>query len=370
MISIIIRKEIDIMKVLHIISTLSSGGAEKMLIDIVREMKRQNINCEVAVLTKKNNFFGEQLTALNIPVYYGKTNKVYSVKNILFIRDILKNNKYDCIHTHLFSPQLFTIIAMMLTKYRYPLITTEHSTHNRRRSMKLFYLLDYWMYKKYNGIIAISNGTKEQLSAYLPDTFKKTVVIENGIQIEKYKYAKPYSKIKLHPSLNKDDKIILMVAAMREQKDHETLIRASKILPDNYRVVFVGEGKRFSEVKEYASKYGRNNIIFLGRRNDVPSIMASSDVFVLSSNWEGFGLVVVEAAAAGLPIVASNVDGLNQIVRDLGGYLFEPGNEVDLAKGILVAVDSKIKLNQENLNKYSIKKTVASYVEFYKKVIK
>lgn len=356
------------MKILHIIPTLSSGGAEKMLVDIVREMQKQKIQCEVIVLTKNDNFFGEQLEALNVPVYYGPSNKVYSVSNIQFIRSILLQNKFDCIHTHLFAPQLFTPLAMFLSTCNVSLITTEHNTHNKRRDSKMFYLLDRWMYNQYDAIIAISDGTKNQLNEYLPNTMSKTVVIENGIQVEHYKNMKPLPFDKIDRSLKVNEKIILMVAAMREQKDHETLIRASQLLPEDYRVVFVGDGERFDEVKQYAVVNGRENIIFLGRRSDVPAIMASSDLFVLSSKWEGFGLVVVEAAATGLPIVSSNVDGLREVVYEIGGSLFEPGNEKELATKIIESISVE-KKNNLNVKKYSIEKTVTSYVEVYEKLL-
>lgn len=74
-----------------------------------------------------------------------------------------------------------------------------------------------------------------------------------------------------------------MVAARREQKDQETLIRASKLLTSEYRMIFVGDGERMEEVKQYAKDYGADNILFLGNRKDVPAIMKTVDIFVLSS---------------------------------------------------------------------------------------
>lgn len=356
------------MKVLHVISTLGSGGAEKMLLDIVREMQKQNVNCEVAILTKSQNFFGQELEKFNIPNYYGPTKKVYSFKNIRFLKKILKENNYDCIHTHLFAPQLFIPIALRLANKSIPLITTEHSTHNKRRERKIFYLLDTWMYNKYSRIIAITVDTKNNLNTYLPSTKNKIEIIENGIEVAQYQNASPLKRERIAEDLKMDEKIILMVAAMREQKDHETLIRASKILPDNYRVVFVGDGDRMDEIKKYAMKYGRNSILFLGRRTDVPSIMKTSDVFVLSSKWEGFGLVVVEAAAAGLPVVASDVGGLSEVVKIVGGQVFEPFSEHDLAKKIIEAIE--FKKEDYNVSKYTIQTTVKKYIKLYKESLK
>jgi len=354
--------------ILHVIPTLSSGGAEKMLVDIVREMQNQGVDCEVAVLTPSHDFFGQEIVKLGIPVFYGPTSKVYSVKNILFLKRIIEKNKYDCIHTHLFAPQLFTPIALKLARISIPLVTTEHNTHNKRRDSKKFYWLDNWLYHQYDKIIAISADTKVNLRSYLNNTGPKIEVIANGINIIQYAESQPTERTQLCESLGKDEKIVLMVAAMREQKDHETLIRASKILPQEYRIIFVGEGERMEEVQNYARENGSSSILFLGRRSDIPSIMKASDVFVLSSKWEGFGLVVVEAAASGLPVVASDVDGLKEVVRTIGGQVFEPFNEHDLAKKIISSLESE---NVElDVSKYTIQETVSKYLKVYKDIIK
>ena len=355
------------MRILHIIPNLGSGGAEKMLVDLVKEMLKRNISCEIAVLTKSNNFFGSELEELGIPVYYGNTKKVYSFKNIFFLEKLLKENSYDCIHTHLFGAQLFTPIALKLSKKEIPLVTTEHSTHNKRRDNKLFYLLDKWIYNQYQSIVAITKDTKNNLVGYLPNISRDIVVIENGIDIEHYQKISPLNREAIHPDIKKDEILILMVAAMREQKDHETLIRASKLLPPQFRILFIGEGERLDEIKNYAIQYGSSNILFLGSRKDVPEIMKAVDIFVLSSKWEGFGLVIVEAAAAGLPVLGSNVAGLNDVVTSIGGKLFEPFNEIDLADNIMKLVSIK-KYLMLDVSKYTIKSTVENYLALYRRI--
>ncbi|MFJ7371327.1 glycosyltransferase [Lysinibacillus sp. NPDC098008] len=356
------------MRILHVINTLGSGGAEKMLVDIVREMKEQNVICEVAVLTRSQNFFGSELEKMDIPTYYNSGDSLYSLSNINFLKNIIKAGNYDCIHTHLFPSQLFVPIALTMINQNIPLITTEHSTYNRRRKIKAFHILDFWMYKKYEKIIAITVETKDTLVKYLPSTKKKVRIIENGIDISKYKNAKPIERKKIIEHIKENEKIILMVAAMREQKDHETLIRASKLLPANYHIVFVGDGERMEEVKKYAILHGRESIVFLGRRTDVPAIMKASDVFVLASKWEGFGLVVVEAAATGLPTIASNVDGLNGVTVTVGGQVFEPYNEYDLAEKIIEAIECEVK--KYNVAPFTIQTTVRAYLRVYQEILK
>src|SRR4051794_15213844 len=98
------------MKVLHIIPTLSSGGAEKMLIDIVEEMKKKNIYIEVLVLSKKGDFYSDRLKSIRVPIHYGKVDKVYHPSHINTFKELMKEN-FDIVHTHLFAPQLYAAIA-------------------------------------------------------------------------------------------------------------------------------------------------------------------------------------------------------------------------------------------------------------------
>ena len=356
------------MRVLHVIPTLASGGAEKMLVDIVKEMKNNGIYCEVAILTKKNNFFAQELNNLNIPIYYGGEKGIYTLKNIFFLKKVIKNGSYDIIHTHLFSSQLFIPVAKKLTRSRVPLITTEHSTHNKRRDKRIFYPIDYWLYSKYKRIIAITDAAKVNLNNYLPFTKKNSQVIFNGVEVAHYQNAVALSKDMLIPGAKESDIFIVMVASLRTEKDHETLIKATNYLPDNYKIIFVGDGEKRDELRDFSSRISPNQVYFLGKRKDVAEILKTSNVFVLSSNWEGFGLVVVEAAASGLPIVASNVEGLNSVVLELGGALFEPKNEKDLATKILNSIESN-NMKYDNVGKFSISKTAKEYINLYEQVI-
>lgn len=189
-----------------------------------------------------------------------------------------------------------------------------------------------------------------------------------------YEYAISIERSELVNTYKDGDILVLMVAAMREQKDHETVIRASKLLPSNYHIVFVGEGERMETVKSFAEEHGSNNIHFLDRRSDIPQIMKTCDVFVLSSHWEGFGLVAVEAMAAGLPVIVSNVEGLSEVVGD-GGLLFSPGDSQELSDMIVrVSSDDLYKRNmiQKGFEKsvtYSIEDNVRRQIEIYRQLI-
>lgn len=357
------------LKVLHIIPTLSSGGAEKMLVDIITVMKKKGIEVEVLVLSRIGDFYSYKVLAENIPLHYGKVKKVYHPYQIQTVRSFLNGN-YDIIHTHLYAPQLYVAISRYLFSKWPRLITTEHNTHNRRREKRIFKVLDKWMYNQYEKIIAITQGTKDELNNYLPQTKVKTDVINNGINLELYENAIPINRHILIPNYKNGDKVILMVAAMRDQKDHETLIRASKLMPENYHVILVGDGERMDIVKNYASRFGSQNVHFLGRRADVPAIMKSSDIFVLSSHWEGFGLVVVEAMAAGLPVIGADVAGLKEVIGK-SELLFKVGDELDLLEKIysLDKQEDSHYINTNHHKTFSIERTVDEYLKVYEKLL-
>ncbi|MEO4054112.1 glycosyltransferase [Solibacillus sp. CAU 1738] len=351
------------MNILHIIPTLGVGGAEKLLVDSLKYYRQSGVICDVAVLSNHDNIFEENIRQQGNALFISTENSVYHLRNILFIKKVIQNKQYDVIHCHLYAAQLFTPIALKFCRHRPLLVTTEHSTSNRRRNILPFKMLDRKMYNNYDKIICISNAVQLELEKYIPTLSSKTLTIENGIEIEPFVNACP---VDWENELEHYDgeKIVLMVASLRHQKDPFTLIKAAKVLGTEYRVVFAGDGELLHEAKRFAHSQNISNVDFLGKRQDIPSLMKAADVFVLSSKWEGFGLVVVEAAVAGVPIVTSNVSGLRDVVKSVGGQLFEPSNVYDLTKKIETSINT-VKHNP-NISRYDIKDTVTKHLNLYK----
>ena len=126
-----------------------------------------------------------------------------------------------------------------------------------------------------------------------------------------------------------------MVAGFRIEKDHETLLKALAKLSNEYKLILVGDGHRRKEIEDFIKLLRvEDRVTLLGVRNDVSSLLKMSDIAVLSSHWEGFGLAAVEAMAAGTPVIASNVEGLKQVVEN-GGILFEQGDDAELVQHII-----------------------------------
>lgn len=325
------------MKVLHIINNLGSGGAEKLLEDLIPLMnKMENVEVDILLLTDEKNVFHDSLINKGVKVDVVKYRNMYDIRNIFEIKKYIVDGGYVIVHSHIFPTQYWVSLSrLFIRNKKIKFITTEHSTHNRRREKPYFRYIDKLIYSQYDSIISITEKTRDSLMDWIDPKRKnldKHIVIENGVDIEKIQEALPYKKSELIVGISESIKLICMVGRFSEAKDQPTLIRAISILPEEVHLVLVGEGPLMSDNEEFAEKLCiADRVHFLGFRQDIPRILKTVDIVVLSSHWEGFGLAAVEGMAAGKPVIASDVEGLVEVV-DVAGLIFK--NEKDLIGNI------------------------------------
>lgn len=360
------------MRILHVINRLGIGGAEKLLTELLPIQRQMGHEVVVVRLATGRFEFVERLERSGIVVIsIGKNEK--DVYNPLFVFKLAKYiKKFDIVHVHLFPCQYWVAFASLLTFSKTVLITTEHNTDNRRRKLFGFKWIDKFVYKRYHKIIAISDKTAEALVNYLGCN-DRVCVVENGIDLTRIAKAKIIEKKDL--GLKEENKLILQVARFSEQKDQDTLIRSLKFLPSSFHALFVGDGARRSICENLAIRENvKDRVHFLGLRNDVPRIIQSVDVIVMSSHWEGFGLAAVEGMAAGKPVIASDVPGLSEVVKG-AGILFEHGNVKMLSEQLnSLLTDSRYYEDIAHkcffrAKRYNIYTMVEQYEDIYKSVI-
>jgi glycosyltransferase involved in cell wall biosynthesis len=252
------------------------------------------------------------------------------------------------------------------------IITTEHSTNNKRRNYFFLNPIERFIYSKYDKVVSISGATQHALWQTLKiKESDRFVVIENGINIRFFSDCQRYNLSIISPLLNNESKILIMVAGFNEAKDHKTMIKAMLHLPKEFVLMFVGAGPLMEKVQALVKRLHLDKrIVFLGFRKDVASLVKSSYISVLSSNWEGFGLVAIEAMAAGIPVIASDVSGLRETVQD-AGILFSAGDEISLANAIdaidkdEVRRDAVILMQKRRAANYDIKRSAHEYIQLY-----
>ena len=337
------------MKVLAVINSLHTNGAEKLIIDTLPKYLKKGVHIELLLFSGRQTVFFKKIQSNpDVKIHKLSSGKIYSLLNIIKLFKYVRH--YDIIHVHLFPAQYYVVIAKLLTFSKAKLIFTEHNTTNQRISHPIYKFIDKYIYRYYHQIICISSEIKNILLKHTGLPPERFVVIQNGINLNWINNGSVMPKSTFHGSINESDFIVTQASAFRPQKDQKTLINAMLQLPDNYKLLLVGEGQLLQEIKSYVKqKHLENRVFFLGQRMDIPDILKSSDVIVLSSHYEGLSLSSIEAMASGKPFVASQVPGLTELVKD-HGILFEQGNSKALSEIIL-----KLSKDQDFSNKIAEK---------------
>jgi len=267
----------------------------------------------------------------------------------------LKKIKPSIIHFQTIDYELFTIFLMKIQNIPYVLWAQGSDVYFQSKFKKFISKI---VLKNADAVIALTEDMKNQLKNIYN---REILILPNGIDLSKFEYLPKdnfYSKF----GFEKDTKIILYVGTFRPIKGLKYLIEAMKILGDKQkRLVIIGHGKEKDDLESLVKNLGLENCVtFIGKtpNQEVFRYMASSDVFVLPSLSEGFPIVILEAMASGLPIIATKVRGLPEILKDgQNGFLVEPRNPEQIAeKALLLLNDEELRKRISNNNLEEVKK--------------
>lgn len=327
------------MKILHVITSLRTGGAEKLMVDLLPRLKAKDLDVDLLLFDGTDTPFRREVEAAGIKVFdLGIGGSVYSPLRLIRLLPFMR--KYDVVHTHNTAPQMFAALCSIFSNTK--LVTTEHNTSNSRRAWKWYATIDRWMYGRYRKVICISKKAEVNLRSFIQDQSTKILTINNGVDVDKYVGAKPSPDLE---QLAPESRKLIMVAGFRPQKDQDTLIRALSLLPDKFHLFLVGDGVRRPELEALTKELALDDRVhFLGLRTDVAELLHAADYVVMSSHFEGLSLSSVEGMAVGRPMLASDVDGLREVVGG-AGILFPHGDSKALAARIL-DLDTNVEKNR------------------------
>ncbi|MEZ4649723.1 MAG: glycosyltransferase family 4 protein [Candidatus Eisenbacteria bacterium] len=301
---------------LHVINDLESdGGAQRIVRDLVA-LHAGRVTTSVLTLHPVAPAVAAELRVAGVEQVAIRTMPPRT-------RDVSRLvHQHDVTHVHLF-PSLY-----LATLIPGPRLFTEHNTWNRRMDSETFRLFDRFVYRRYDRVVCISEATERSLSRWLGAGGPPMTVIPNGIRLDRFSGTPR--------SLGDGEVMVAMIARFVPQKDQATLIRALGRLPERVRLLLVGEGPLRRDAEALVRTLG------LGERvefrapvpaEEMPQLLGSVDLYVQSSHWEGFGLVAVEAMASGLPVVASRVPGLSDVVGSSMPQ-FDAGDDAGLARTV------------------------------------
>ncbi len=361
------------MKVLQFINSIGAGGAEKLLVDALIKYNEKDIQVDLLAITDIPSPFLEKLNRHpQIKVMFlGKGLNVYNPIHILKLNKYFR--EYDVIHVHLFPAMYWTSLAKLISTKRHKIVFTEHNVTNRRRNKFFFKLVDRLIYKNFNKIVSISDSVDESLRHHLGNSFSNIVKIYNGIDLEEIKQAQAYSKSEL--DLPENSIALLQVSSFTPQKDQKTLIKSLLYLPKEVVVLFAGDGPLRDECEQLAQKLGlEDRVYFLGIRSDVPRLLKTSDIVVLSTHYEGLSLASVEGLVSGNPFIASDVPGLTEVVID-AGLLIPDNDDQVLAEQVNKLIgdrgfyDSVVQKCMQRAEKFNIDNMVDNYYKLYQSCV-
>ncbi len=342
--------------VLHVITTICRGGAENQLLTLIREQIATGRKVSLIFLKDQPELLGE-LRQIGVEVH-SQFSRLSPLAQIVSIRRFLKG-KEVLVHGHLPRAELIAALA----KRGNALVVTRHNAEKFFPSAPKFLssALSRYVVKRSNTIIAISQSVSDFLyeNKELPREVKP-VVIYYGY----YSNSRNVDLVELRESLDIPLGVLVIgtVARLTAQKDLPTLLRAFSLLESrkNLRLLIVGDGPLKDELKSMAIKLDiRDQVIWAGRTDNVFAHLSLMDIFVLSSTYEGFGLVLLEALEAHLPIIASNVSAIPEVLGLNYPGLVEPKNYRAFADKI-----SEF-MTHENTDKERIKDIGQSRLEFF-----
>lgn len=359
------------MNILYTVFSFNFGGIEKLLVDILNKWENEEDNLFLCII---NNNYDEELIKKikNKRVKVLFLNRTESGKKIYYIRKyikLVKENSIDIIHCQCVNSSKFSAICKLINR-NIKIIQTVHATNIFNKLRKQDILFENILLDK---IIAISTAVKSEIlnSGIKPN---KVDLVYNGIDFEKFnkKYIKQMYEDKIR---------VGCVARIDPQaKGQDVLIRAIREVKNkknNIECYFAGEPNKndndiLIKLKELVDELDiKNSIYFLGKIDNINGFLNKIDIFVLPSRYEGFGLALVEAIAARVPVIASNIDGPREILDNGNlGELFKSEDYIDLSKKIIQVINNK---NSERINKsyeeakkkYSINSTVNKLREIY-----
>lgn len=359
------------MKVLQVINSFASatGGAERLALQFHQAYLRRGIDSHLLSLM--------DVSKVNVPNTYSLgLSTPYHVSALFHLYAFLNQHQWknvDVIHVHLFPAQILVPIATTFAGLTAALITTEHNTFNRRRRIILGRLFDRFLYRFYRKIACISSGTRDAMVQWLPGTSSRLVTIHNGIDLSMFS-----TDTRRDASRNKIP-IILSAGRLTEQKNYETAIEAiSRLRDHSFEYWIAGAGGLEPLLKELVRSLDlEDKVRFLGFRSDLPQLFRQADVFLLVSRWEGFGLAVAEAMAAGLPVVVSDVPGLREVVGEesQAGFMVSPTSPGMVAHRLSELLENSDQRSMMGRNarrqasQFTIEKTVEKYLQLYSDVL-
>lgn len=354
--------------ILHINTSREWRGGENQVLNLAIGLKKSKI--AQIILTQPNSPLAERAKEAKIDVIEYPMKGEFDWNAIRKIRSIVQENQIGIVHTHTAHAHSLAFFAKK-KKDTWKLIVARRVDFRMGKN-----LFSRWKFR--SPLVDLVIGVSRQIQKYLIEDSVppiRTIAIHSGININKFNKLASAEGIRKELKLNKKTLIIGNVAALVDHKDHRTFLKALALIDPSidYKAIILGVGKLESKLKDLAKELDLGDrLLFMGFRDDVPSFLNLFDIFTLTSEEEGLGTSILDAMAAGLPVVATRAGGIPEmVVPDRGGYLSDVGDSSSLAEQYNYLLRnpsirrSMGEWNREHVKKFSYENMVQKTIQVY-----
>ena len=367
--------------ILHIVPKLSTwGGVGNQLLLLLKNYARDEFLPIVCSLRDKG-VVGEEIEDLGIEVIClnrdFKRGFYWTV--VKELRTLMKQRNIQIVRTHEYRANLHGRLAALLAKVPC-IVGSVHNVYNARDKKLNRRILNRYLGIFTDRVVAVSEEVKKEIVRYDSVPENKVAVIYNGVDRKRFVDIDAQS-IRSEFHIPKSTPIIGTVGRFFPQKGQKYLLEAVAKVRNKFphiAVFVIGDGSLKEELQDHTKKLNiEQNIIFTGVRRDIPALLAAMDIFIFPSLWEGFGNALVEAMAAGKPIIATDIPSVREIL-DSGksGIVVPPANSEAIARSLdLLLSDRALAENLGNaareraLSSFTIDSTVRGYSSLYRSIL-
>lgn len=352
------------MKILQIMPEFGLAGAERMAETLVIGLMEEGYNVQVVSLYDYHSDITDNLERHGVIIHYLGKKKGFDIKIFLKLISIFIKEKPDVVHTHRYVCG-YALPGMVIARVPKRI----HTVHNMAEKESVPKIIQFICYHYFNVIpVSISPIIRQSISSFYKLNIRKIPVVLNGIDLmkcqEKIDYVQREKKF-----------CFLHIGRFSAQKNHKKMVKAFSKLHEKYPDIIlklVGDGPLIDEIKEEIMTYGlEDSVFFLGSMNNVYPVYKTADVFLLPSIYEGMPITLIEAMGFGLPIIASNVGGIPDMLENgVSALLCVPEIDSIVENMELLYLNKSLreKLGTEAKRvslKFSAKKMIMEYMKIY-----
>jgi glycosyltransferase involved in cell wall biosynthesis len=352
-------------RVLEVIPTLRRAGAEHVAAALAVGLPRDQF--ETAVVSLYDACPGgleEELTGGGVAVFHLGKRRGPDARMWPRLKRIVRDFAPDVIHTHSYVLRYVLPVAG-----RARVVHTLHNLTGHDPD-RLTAALNGFAFRCGVVPVAVAGIVARSFQAHYG--FAPAATIVNGIDLARFRQPDARQRWRTANGFNENDLLVASVARLEPQKDPETLIRAFAALEDGYLLI-AGDGSLRDAAVSCAKESGvQDRVRFLGVRSDVAELLAASDIFVSASRWEGHPVSVIEAMAAGLPVVATRAGGVPELIEEgTTGLLVPPASVADLSAALRQLAGNPAQRSalgqaaRERASAYDVGGMVAAYARLF-----